>query len=50
MDCDDDSYLYRLEGSGNEKGGLIIQKKPSGDGVFKAPAPKKKLAGIVWPY
>jgi hypothetical protein len=56
MDCDDDSYLYRLEGSKNERGGLIIMKKPPGDsGVFKTPAPKKsilgldKLAGKVWP-
>jgi hypothetical protein len=54
MDCDDDSDLYRLEGSKNEIGGLISKKKPPEDGgVFKAPAPKKsglgldKLAGNV---
>jgi hypothetical protein len=55
MDCDDDLELYRLEGSKDERGGLIIKKMPPGDGVFKTPAPKKsifgldKLAGNVWP-
>jgi hypothetical protein len=46
MDCDDDSDLYRLEGSKNERGGLIIKKKPPGDGVFKAPFPKKSILGL----
>jgi hypothetical protein len=47
MDCDDDSDLYRLEGSKNERGGLIIKKKPPEDGgVFKAPAPKKSILGL----
>jgi hypothetical protein len=46
MYCDDDS-VYRLEGSQNERGGLIIMKKPPGDvGVFKAPAPKKSILGL----
>jgi hypothetical protein len=47
MDCDDDPDLYRLEGSKNERGGLIIKKKPPGDsGVFKTPAPKKSILGL----
>jgi hypothetical protein len=47
MDGDDDADLYRLEGSKNEGGGLIIKKKPPEDsGVFKAPAPKKSILGL----
>ncbi|XP_069688143.1 pre-mRNA-splicing factor ATP-dependent RNA helicase PRP16 [Periplaneta americana] len=46
MSSDDDSDLYRLEGSKNEKGGLVIKKKPEGNDVFKAPAPKKSILGL----
>lgn len=47
MDCDGDSDLYRLEGSKDERGGLIVKKKPPGDNeLFKAPAPKKSILGL----
>jgi hypothetical protein len=47
MDCDGDPDLYRLEGSKDERGGLIIKKKPPGDSeVFKAPIPKKSILGL----
>jgi len=47
MDCDGDSDLYRLEGSKNERGGLIVKKKPPEDSeVFKAPIPKKSILGL----
>ena len=47
MDCDDDSELYRLEGSKIEKGGLIIKKKPSTDNaVFKTPLARKSILGL----
>lgn len=47
MDCEGDSDMYRLEGSKDERGGLIIKKKPPGDvGVFKAPTPKKSILGL----
>ncbi|KAJ4427868.1 hypothetical protein ANN_23872 [Periplaneta americana] len=46
MSSDDDSDLYRLEGSKNEKGGLVVKKKPEGNDVFKAPAPKKSILGL----
>ncbi|GIY49237.1 pre-mRNA-splicing factor ATP-dependent RNA helicase PRP16 [Caerostris extrusa] len=38
--------LHRLEGSGNEVGGLIIKKKSNDDHLFKVPAPKKSLLGL----
>ncbi|PSN46456.1 Pre-mRNA-splicing factor ATP-dependent RNA helicase PRP16 [Blattella germanica] len=43
--AEEDSDLYRLEGSKEEKGGLIIKKKPS-DAVFKTPAPRKSILGL----
>jgi hypothetical protein len=46
MDCDGDSDLYRLEGSKDERGGLIIKKPPGDSGVFKAPTPKKSILGL----
>jgi hypothetical protein len=47
MNSDDDSDLYRLEGSKNESGGLIVKKKPPEDSaVFKVPAPKKSILGL----
>jgi hypothetical protein len=47
MNNDDDSDLYRLEGSKNESGGLIVKKKPPEDSaVFKVPAPKKSILGL----
>lgn len=51
-DPDDDTSLHRLEGSGVQKGGLVIMKKgPSQDGesphVFKRPdLPRVSMLGL----
>ncbi|XP_054725023.1 pre-mRNA-splicing factor ATP-dependent RNA helicase PRP16-like [Uloborus diversus] len=40
------SSIHRLEGSGNQVGGLIIKKKTNNDELFKVPAPKISLLGL----
>ncbi|XP_046397224.1 pre-mRNA-splicing factor ATP-dependent RNA helicase PRP16 [Ischnura elegans] len=44
---EDDSDIYRLEGSKNEVGGLIVKKKPvASDPTFKTPLPRQSLLGL----
>ena len=46
MDEEDNSDIYRLEGSSDQGGGLIIKKKQESSVEFKVPAPKKSLLGL----
>ncbi|XP_054286670.1 pre-mRNA-splicing factor ATP-dependent RNA helicase PRP16 [Macrosteles quadrilineatus] len=45
MECDEDG-VFRLEGSQNEKGGLIIKKKPVAGANFQFKVPKPSLLGL----
>lgn len=45
MECDDDG-VYRLEGSQNEKGGLILKKKPVDGANFQFKVPQTSLLGL----
>lgn len=43
---DFESDIYRLEGTTNEKGGLIIKKKPPPAANFEFKVPKVSLLGL----
>lgn len=45
MECDDDG-VYRLEGSQQEKGGLVIKKKPVAGANFQFKVPQTSLLGL----
>ena len=44
MDYEED--IYRLEGTKNEKGGLVIKKKPAPGANFEFKVPKVSLLGL----
>lgn len=46
MECEDEDGVHRLEGSANEKGGLIIKKKPAAGANFEFKVPKTSLLGL----
>lgn len=46
MECEDEDGVHRLEGSTNEKGGLIIKKKPAAGANFEFKVPKTSLLGL----
>lgn len=43
---DFESDIYRLEGTQNEKGGLIVNKKPAPTANFEFKVPKVSLLGL----
>lgn len=46
MESEDEDGVHRLEGSTNEKGGLIIKKKPAAGANFEFKVPKTSLLGL----
>lgn len=46
MECEDEDGVHRLEGSANEKGGLILKKKPAAGANFEFKVPKTSLLGL----